>query len=132
MPDVRIDSQGVPKAPVYETTTPILHRGPITAPDVADPTGPEAGVDCAGYRMVRFDLDTTGSVGLTALEVRLLVWNEAAGRFFGGAGRRFEGEELAQNPCPSLEAEVRGAVVFLKVVDAQAHSLSLRIYASLS
>jgi hypothetical protein len=132
MPDVRIDSRGVPKAPVYEVTPPVLHRGPLTAPDTTDPTGPEAGVDCAGYRVVRFDIDTSGNAALTALEVQLLVWNPTAGRYFGGARRRFEAQDLQANPSPSLEAEVRGATVFLKVVDAQANALSLRIYASLS
>ncbi len=132
MADVRVDSQGIPKAPVYETTPPVLHRGPLTGPDTSDPTQAAQGLDCTGYRMVRFDLDTTGSTGLTLLGVRLMLWNPKAQRFFGGAARRFQEQELAHNPCPSLEAEVRGGVVFLKVEEAQAQSLSLRIYASLS
>ena len=44
----------------------------------------------------------------------------------------FSQEELASNPIPSLEAEVRGATVFLKVVSATATSLSISVYASLS
>ncbi len=132
MANVRLDAQGVPKGPVYEGTAPVLHRGPLSAPDAADPSGPAQALDCAGYRMARFDLDTTGSSGLQWLEVQLLVWNPAAGRFFGGARRRFDAAELQANPRPSLEAEVRGATVFLKVTGAQATSLSLRIYASLS
>ncbi|GBD14546.1 hypothetical protein HRbin25_00424 [bacterium HR25] len=131
MANVRIDAQGVPKGPVYEQTTPQLHRGPLTAPDSADPTSASQGVDCAGYRMVRFDIDTVGSVGLTSLEVQLLVWNATAGRYFAGARRRFTQEELALG-SPSLEVEVRGATVFLKLVSAQASSLSVAIYASLS
>ena len=132
MANVRIDAQGVPKAPVYEGTTPVLHRAGLTAPDAADPASAGAGLDCIGYRTVRFDLDTSGSVGLTALTVQLLVWNGAASKYFRGAERHFDQEDLAANPIPSLECEVRGAIVFLKVVQATATSLSLSVYASLS
>jgi len=132
MANVRIDAQGVPKAPVYEATTPVLHRASLTGADVADPASASAGLDCVGYRNVRFDLDTSGSVGLTALTVQLLVWNPTAGKYFRGAERRFDQDDLAANPIPSLEAEVRGAVVFLKVAQVTASSLSLSVYASLS
>ena len=132
MANVRIDAQGVPKAPVYEGTTPVLYRGGLTGADAADPTSAAAGLDCIGYRNARFDLDTSGSVGLTALTVQLLVWNTTAGKFFRGAERRFDEDDLAANPIPSLEVEVRGAIVFLKVVQATATSLALSIYASLS
>jgi hypothetical protein len=132
MANVRIDAQGVPKAPVYEGTTPALHRAGLTGVDTADPDSAGAGLDCVGYRNVRFDLDTGGSAGLTALTVQLLVWNATAGKFFRGAERPFDQDDLAANPIPSLEAEVRGAIVFLKVVQATATSLSLSVYASLS
>ena len=132
MANVRIDAQGVPKAPVYEGTTPVLHRAGLTGADAADPASPSVGLDCVGYRNVRFDLDTSGSVGLTALTVQLLVWNATAGKYFRGAERRFDQDDLAANPIPSLESEVRGAIVFLKVVQATATSLSLSAYASLS
>ena len=132
MANVRIDAQGVPKAPVYEETTPVLHRAGLTGADPADPSSAGAGLDCAGYRNVRFDLDTGGSVGLTALTVQLLAWNATAGKYFRGAERRFDEDDLAANPIPSLEVEVRGAIVFLKVVQATAASLSLSVYASLS
>jgi len=130
--NVRIDSQGVPKGPVYEETTPILHRSGLTAADPSDPTSASAGVDCSGYRTVRFDVDTSGSANLTALKVQLLVWDATAGKYFRGGERSFGQDELAANPIPSLEAEVRGATVFLKVVSATAASLSISVYASLS
>jgi hypothetical protein len=130
--NVRIDSQGVPKAPVYEGTTPVLHRDDLTAPDAADPASAQDGFNCAGYRNARFDVDTSGSVDLTALTVQLLVWNATAGMYFRGAERTFDATELADNPIPSLEAEVRGATVFLKVVSATATSLLVSVYASLS
>ena len=132
MANVRIDSQGVPKGPVYEETTPILHRSALTAPDPSDPTSASDGVDCSGYRNVRFDVDTSGSTGLTALKVQLLVWDATAGKYFRGSEHSFGQQELAANPIPSLEAEVRGATVFLKVVSATAASLSISVYASLS
>jgi hypothetical protein len=130
--NVRIDSQGVPKGPVYEETTPILHRSGLTAADPSDPTSASAGVDCSGYRNVRFDVDTSGSANLTALKVQLLVWDATAGKYFRGSERSFGQEELAANAIPSLEAEVRGATVFLKVVSATAASLSISVYACLS
>jgi len=130
--NVRIDSQGVPKGPVYEETTPILHRSGLTAADPSDPTSVSEGVDCTGYRNVRFDVDTSGSTDLTALTVQLLVWDATAAKYFRGGERSFDEEELAANPIPSLEAEVRGATVFLKLVSATATSLSISVYASLS
>jgi len=130
--NVRIDSQGVPKGPVYEETPPILHRSGLTAADPSDPTSTSEGVDCTGYRNIRFDVDTSGSTELTALKVQLLVWDATADKYFRGGERSFGQQELATNPIPSLEAEVRGATVFLKVVSATATSLSISVYASLS
>ena len=130
MVDVRIDTRGVPKAPVYEEASTVLHRDSLTAPDGSDPTTAAVGVDCAGYRRVRFDLDTTGSTDLTALRVQLLHWNPAADRYFRGAERELTASELAENPVPSLEVEVRGATVFLKVVSATATALALSVYAT--
>lgn len=130
MADVRIDTRGVPKAPVYEEAATVLHRQALTAPDSGDPTSAGAAVDCAGYRRVRFDIDASGSTGLTALEVQILNWNAAAGKYFRGAEREFSQQELADNPLPALEAEVRGATVFLKIVSATATSLLLNVYAT--
>jgi hypothetical protein len=130
MVDVRIDTRGVPKGPVYEEGGSVLYRDGLTAPDGSNPATAAAGVDCAGFRRVRFDIDTTGSTGLTALRVQLLHWNPAAARYFGGAERRFTASELAENPVPSLEVEVRGATVFLKVVSAAATALALDVYAT--
>lgn len=132
MVDVRIDSRGVPKGPAYEEDAPLLHRAGVTAADAGDPVDAAAGVDCAGYRRVRFDVDTTGCSGLTALTLQLLHWNVTAGRYFRGAAREFTAGELAANPVPALEAEVRGGRVFLKVAAATAASLLIHIYAARS
>jgi hypothetical protein len=130
--NVRIDSQGIPKGPVYEETMPILHRSGLTAADPSDPTSAGEGVDCTGYRSIRFDVDASESTDLTALVLQLLVWDATAAKYFRGSERSFSQEELAANPIPSLEAEVRGATVFLKVVSATAASLSISVHASLS
>jgi len=130
MADVRIDTRGVPKAPVYEEAPTVLHRQAVTAADSSDPTSGSVGVNCTGYRRVRFDVDTSGSSGLTALKVQVLNWNGGAGKYFRGAEREFNQQELSQNPLPALEAEVRGATVFLKVVSASAATLSLNVYAT--
>jgi hypothetical protein len=130
MADVRIDTRGVPKGPVYEEAPTVLHRQALTAADGSDPASASVGVNCTGYRRVRFDIDTTGSSGLTALKVQVLNWNDSAGCYFRGAEREFSQQELSQNPLPALEAEVRGATVFLKVVSATATSLLVSIYAT--
>jgi hypothetical protein len=115
---------------VYEEATPVLHRSSVAAADGADPTSAAVGVSTAGYRRVRFDVDTTGSAGLTALKVQLLHWNPTAGKYYRGADRDFSQAELAANPLPALEAEVRGATVFLKVVSVTATTLALNVYAT--
>jgi hypothetical protein len=130
MVDVRIDTRGVPKAPVYEEAQTLHHRQNLTSPDAADPETVAVGVNCAGYRRVRFDIDTAASSGLTALKVQILNWNAPAQKYFRGAEREFTQAELAANPVPALEAEVRGATVFLKVVSATATTLSLNVYAT--
>ena len=130
MADVRIDTRGVPKGPVYEEAPTLLHRQALSAADADDPTSAAVGVNCAGYRRVRFDIDASGSVGLTALRVQVLSWNSGAGRYFRGADREFSQQELADNPVPSLEAEVRGATVFVKIASVTAASLSLNVYAT--
>jgi hypothetical protein len=130
MADVRIDTRGVPKGPVYEEAPTLLHRQALSAADAEDPMSAAVGVNCAGYRRVRFDIDATGCVGLTELAVQLLNWNVAAGRYFRGASREFSQQELADNPVPSLEAEVRGATVFLKIASVTAANVSLNVYAT--
>ena len=130
MADVRIDTRGVPKAPVYEEAATVLHRQALTTPDSSDPISASVGVDCAGFRRVRFDIDASGSTALTALKVQILNWNAAVGKYFRGAAREFSQAELAANAVPALEAEVRGARIFLKVVSATAGSLLLNVYAT--
>src|SRR4030042_841389 len=76
-----------------------------------------------------FALDPTGSLDIPALTWQLLAWNPTAAKYFRGAERRFDQEDLEANPIPSLEAEVRGAIVFLKVGKVTAGSLSLSVYA---
>ena len=132
MANVRIDAQGIPKGPVYEEAAPVLHRGAVSSPDAADPIDAGQGLSCSGYRNLRLDIDTTASAGLTALKVQVLVWNQTAARYFRGAERSFDSAQIAANPVPALELEVRGATVFLKVVSATATALSISVYAALS
>jgi hypothetical protein len=128
--DVRIDTRGVPKGPVYEEAATVLHRQALTSVDESDPASAAVGVNCAGYRRVRFDIDASGSSGLTGLKVQILSWNPDAGKYFRGAEREFSEQELSENPLPALEAEVRGATVFLKLVSASAGGLLVNVYAT--
>ncbi len=114
----------------YKPGAPVLHRAGVTAADAADPVSPDGAISSAGYQRVRFDLDTTGSVALAALRVRVLFWNPLAGCFFHGDDREMTGVELLASPRFSLDVETRGApAVFLKVVSAEAEELALDVYA---
>lgn len=118
MANVRLDENGVPKAPVYEGTAPALHRSGVTAVDGADPAA-SAGVDCSGYQLCRFDITITGT-GFTSLTVQVLFWNSRQSLWFAGASRQF-----AATGRYALAVEARGALVFLKVAEAEATSFTL-------
>lgn len=109
----------------------VLHREAVAAADAQDPAAAAGAVDSAGRERVRFDLDTTGSTGLSALVVQALFWNPVAGRYFRGAEREFAAGELAANPVPCLDIETRGApAVFLKIRSATATALDVDVYAT--
>jgi hypothetical protein len=126
MANVRIDENGIPKAPVYETTSPKPHRSGVTAVDAADPTDASQGVDCSGYQYCRFDVEVTGT-DIASLDLQVLFWNSRQGIWFGGAQRR-----LTAPGKYALEAETRGATVFLKVVAFSGTSFTLNADYSLS
>lgn len=109
MPNVRIDANGLPKAPVFEMTTPAVHRSGVTAVDAADPVDTSGAVDCSGYQNCRFDIAITGT-GFTSLDVQVLFWNSRQSKWFVGASRRFE-----STGNHSIMADARGGIVFLKV-----------------
>lgn len=126
MANVRLDENGIPKAPVYEGTAPALHRSGVSAVDSADPASSAAGVDCAGYQFCRFDITLSGT-GFTNLTVQVLFWNPRQNLWFGGASREF-----TATGRHALAVEARGVIIFLKVVAAQATSFSLSADGSLS
>lgn len=119
MANVRIDQHGVPKGPVYEWTTPALHRSDVTAVDSSDPEGTEGAVNCAGYQCCRFDVSISGT-DFDSLEVQVLFWNSRQSKWFGGAGRRFA--SIGQH---AVEVEARGATIFLKVTAFSGTSFNL-------
>ena len=119
MANVRIDANGIPKAPVYEHTTPAAHRSGVTAVDSSDPGDTSGAVDCAGYHHCRFDITLTG-VGLTSLEVQALFWNSRQSLWFAGGSRKLT--TIGQH---SLMVDVQGAYVFLKVTAFSGTSFSL-------
>jgi len=111
MANVRIDANGVPKAPVYEQSTPVAHRTGVTEPDASDPEDAADGIDCAGFEAVDFDLDVTlGGTGAMA-EVAAIHYDATADAWFAG-----ESAFLTASGRYRLRAHVRGATVFLKVV----------------
>lgn len=119
MANVRIDQHGVPKGPVYEWTTPALHRSGVTAVDTSDPEGTEGAVNCAGYQCCRFDLTISGT-DFESLEVQVLFWNSGQSKWFGGAGKRFT--TVGQH---AVEVEARGSNIFLKVTAFSGTSFNL-------
>jgi hypothetical protein len=118
MTNVRIDANGLPKAPVYDATAPLLHRSSVTAVDGSDPAE-SAGIETAGYQECRMDLDLSG-VAVTSLEVQAIFWNARQGLWFGGGRRSFTatGRHALVVPC-------RGQKVFLKVTGFSGTSFSL-------
>ncbi len=120
MANVRLDQNGIPKAPVYEMTAPAVHRSAVTAVDSVDPADTSGAVDCAGYEYCRFDVTITGE-GLTSLEVQVIVWNSRQSKWFGGASRSF----TATGQYALAVPDVRGSVVFLKVTAFSGTSFSL-------
>ncbi len=110
MANVRIDQNGVPKGPVYETTTPLVHRSGVTTVDSSDPEGTSGAVDCSGYEYCRFDITISGT-GFNSLDVQVIFWNSRQSKWFGGASKRF----TATGQYALAVADARGSVVFVKV-----------------
>lgn len=119
MANVRLDQNGIPKAPVFETTTPALHRSGVTSVDASDPEGTSGAVDTAGYQCCRFDIAISGA-GFQSLTIQVLFWNSRQSKWFGGATREFTA--TGQH---AVEVESRGAMVFLKVIAFSGTSFSL-------
>lgn len=119
MANVRLDSNGIPKGPVFEPTAPLVHRSGVTAVDASDPADTSGAVDCAGYQVCRFDITITGT-GFTSLTVQALFWNSRQSLWFGGASRQF-----TTTGKHSLVVEARGAIGFLKVTEFSGTSFNL-------
>lgn len=120
MTNVRVDANGLPKAPVYDSTVPAAHRSAVTAVDGADPAE-AAGIDTSGYAECRLDLNLTGT-GLTSLEVQALFWNARQGAWFGGGKYTFTATGRY-----SLSVACRGQKTFLKVTAFSGTSFSLNV-----
>jgi hypothetical protein len=119
MANVRIDENGVPKGPVYEQTTPAVHRSGVTAVDASDPVGTSGAVDGAGYCQCRFDITITGA-GFTSLEVQALFWNSRQSLWFAGGSRKF-----ISTGRHALVVDAQGSYVFLKVTTFSGTSFNL-------
>ena len=126
MANVRIDKNGIPMGPAYESQAPVLHRSSITAVDSSDPSDTTGAVDCAGFQDCRFDITITGS-GFTSLGVTVLFWNSRQSLWFQGDSRTFTA--LGQH---ALAVEVRGSFAFLKVTAFSGTSFSLNADSILS
>ena len=120
MANVRIDQNGIPKGPVYETTEPILHRSGVTAVDAADPEDTSGAIDCSGYEYCRLDINVDG-VDFTSLTVQVIFWNSRQSIWFGGASRQFTETGRYALAVP----DARGSIIFLKVTQFSGTSFSL-------
>ncbi len=120
MATVRLDQNGIPKGPVYETTEPVVHRSAVTAVDATDPVDTSGAIDCSGYQYCRFDVTIEG-VDLTALTVQVLFWNSRQSKWFGGASRQFTTTGQYALAIP----DARGSIIFLKVTNFSGTSFSL-------
>lgn len=127
MTNVRLDQNGIPKGPAYDTTPPQAHRTGVTAVDSADPPDTSGAIDTSGYEYCRLDLNITGT-GLTSLEVQVLFWNSRQSKWFRGASRQF----TATGQYALAVPDARGATLFLKVVAFSGTSFSLSVDYALS
>ncbi len=105
--------------PAYESLAPVAHRSSITAVDSSDPSDTTGAVDCAGFQDCRFDITVAGT-DFTSLEVAVLFWNSLQSLWFQGDSRTFT--STGQH---ALAVEVRGSIIFLKVVAFSGTSFSL-------
>ena len=119
MANVRLDQNGIPKAAVFETATPVQHRDSVTAVDASDPEDASGAVDTAGDESCRFDVTVTGT-GFQSLTVQVLFWNPRQEKWFGGASR-----QLTATGQHAIEVGARGAITFLKVTAFSGTSFSL-------
>ena len=119
MANVRIDQNGIPMGPAYEPLAPTVHRTSITAVDASNPADTTGAVDCAGFQDCRFDITIAG-VAFTSLQVAVIFWNFRQSKWFQGDSRTFSA--TGQH---ALAVEVRGSIVFLKVVAFSGTSFTL-------
>lgn len=127
MANVRLDQNGIPKGPAYETNPPQVHRTGVTAVDAADPPDASGAVDTSGYEYCRLDLAITGT-GFTSLEVQVLFWNSRQSKWFRGASRQF----TATGQYALAVPDACGEKLFLKVVAFSGTSFSLSADCALS
>ena len=127
MSNVRLDQNGIPKAPVYDPTTPASHRSGVTAVDASDPADASGAINGSGYETCRIDITITGT-GFNSLDVQVLEWNGRQEKWFGGATRRF----TTTGQYAIVVPDVRGASIFLKVAGFSGTSFSLSADYSLS
>ena len=129
MANVRIDSNGVPKGAVVETTAPAAHRSGVTAVDGSDPGSTSLGVNADGYQHVDFDISVTLGGTNPMVEVAPLFYDATAALWFRGDSAYYTATGRYR-----LRVEARGTIVFLQVVALTGTSptLSLSAWASLS
>ena len=129
MANVRIDSNGVPKGAVFETTAPAAHRTNVTAVDSGEPGSTSAGVNAEGYALVDFDVNVTLGGTNPMVEVAPLFYDVTAAHWFRGESSYFTASGRYR-----LRVEARGTIVYLQVVSltGTAPTLSLSAWASLS
>ena len=127
MANVRIDENGVPKGPAFDSTAPLAHRSSVTTVDASDPVDASGGVDCAGYEYCRLDVTITGT-GFTSLDVQVIFWDSRQSLWFGGASRQF----TATGQYALAVPDVRGSIIFLKVTAFSGTSFNLNADYALS
>lgn len=120
MANVRIDQNGLPKGPCYESTAPAQHRSGVAAVDSSDPADTSGAVECSGFQHCRFDITITGT-GFQSLDVQVIFWNSRQSKWFGGASRQFTA--VGQHALAVPDA--RGSIIFLKVTAFSGTSFSL-------
>lgn len=128
MADVRKDTEGIPKAAVFEHSAHEVHRSAVTAADGSYPANTDSAINSDGWEVVDYDIEVTAIEGEEAsIEVAPIYWNPLAEKWFKG-----ESDFLTATGTYRLRAEARGAYTFLAVESFTGDSFSLNVWSSKS
>lgn len=128
MANVRKDSNGIPKAAVFEHNSYETHRTSVTTVDSTYPVNTNNGIESDGWEVIDFDIEVVSITGDDpSIEVAPIYWNPSAEKWFKG-----ESEFLTETGNFRLRAESRGSIAYLAVESFVGTNFSINVWTSKS